>query len=86
MAPSSPQNEQNANPAAGGGQDQRSENLLPGEGGAEDGRFDVAEEVNLDEQSDEARRVGQLPENGIADAVPDALKTPVPSQPLPPKA
>jgi len=85
MAQFSPQNEQKANPAAGGGQDQRSENLLPGEGGAEDGRFDVAEEVNLDEQSDEARRVGQMPENGIADAVPDALKTPVPSQQVPGK-
>lgn len=86
MAPPSPQNEQKANPAAGGGQDQRSENLLPGEGGAEDGRFDVAEEVSLDQHSDEARRVGQVPENGIADAVPDALRTPVPSQPVPPKA
>jgi len=73
------------NPIAGGGQDQRSENLLPGEEGAEDGRFDVAEEVSLDQHSDEARRVGQLPENGIADAVPDALKTPVPSQGVPDK-
>jgi hypothetical protein len=73
------------NPAVGGGQDQRSENLLPGEEGAEDGRFDVAEEVSLDQHSDEARRVGQLPENGIADAVPDALRTPVPSQGVPDK-
>lgn len=74
-----------ANPIAGGGQEQRSENLLPGEEGAEDGRFDVAEEVSLDQHSDEARRVGQMPENGIADAVPDALKTPVPSQGVPGK-
>lgn len=73
---------QQANPA-GGGQEQRSENMLPGEQGAEDGRFDVAEEVSLDQHSDEARRVGQLPENGIADAVPDALKTPVPFQGVP---
>ena len=72
-------------PVAGGGQDQRSENLLPGEEGAEDGRFDVAEEVSLDQHSDEARRVGQMPANGIADAVPDALKTPVPSQGVPDK-
>lgn len=72
-------------PIAGGGQDQRSENLLPGEEGAEDGRFDVAEEVSLDQHSDEARRVGQMPANGIADAVPDALKTPVPSQGVPDK-
>lgn len=70
---------------AAGGQDKRSENLLPGEGGAEDGRFDVAEEVSLDQHSDEARRVGQAPSNGIADALPDALKTPVPAQPVPDK-
>ena len=74
-----------ANPVAGGGEEQRSENLLPGEEGAEDGRFDVAEEVSLDQHSDEARRVGQLSENGIADAIPDALKTPVPSQGVPEK-
>ncbi len=79
--PSKPQ----ANPVAGGGQDQRSDNLLPGDEGAEDGRFDVAEEVSLDQHSDEARRVGQMPENGIADAVPDSLKTPVPSQGVPEK-
>lgn len=74
-----------AHPVAGGGQDQRSDNLLPGDEGAEDGRFDVAEEVSLDQHSDEARRVGQVSENGIADAVPDALKTPVPSQRVPEK-
>ena len=76
---------QDAAPIAAGGQDQRSENLLPGEEGSEDGRFDVAEEVSLDQHSDEARRVGQMPAGGIADAVPDALKTPVPSQPVPDK-
>ncbi|VXB76474.1 hypothetical protein [Massilia sp. 9I] len=79
------QSKSGSNPIAGGGQDQRSENLLPGEEGAEDGRFDVAEEVSLDQHSDEARRVGQVSENGIADAVPDALKTPVPSQGIPSK-
>jgi hypothetical protein len=84
MAPPNEQKDRSA-PIAGGGQDQRSENLLPGEGGAEDGRFDVAEEVSLDQHSDEARRVGQMPENGIADAVPEALKSPVPSQQVPPK-
>lgn len=84
MAPPNEQKDVSA-PIAGGGQDQRSENLLPGEAGAEDGRFDVAEEVSLDQHSDEARRVGQLPENGIADAVPEALKSPVPSQQVPPK-
>ncbi len=89
MAPTNQQDKDQAkpkaNPIAGGGQDQRSDNLLPGEEGAEDGRFDVAEEVSLDQHSDEARRVGQMPENGIADALPDALKTPVPSQGVPEK-
>ena len=78
-------NKQDANPVAGGGQAQRSDNLLPGEEGFEDGRFDVAEEVSLDQHSDEARRVGQAPANGIADSLPDALKTPVPSQQVPEK-
>jgi hypothetical protein len=44
----------------------RSENLLPAEG-ADDGRFEVAEEVNLDQQSDGARRVGRA----SADPKPD---------------
>jgi hypothetical protein len=39
---------------------ERSEGLLP-EDGSGDGRNDVAEEVNLDQQSDSARRVGQAP-------------------------
>ena len=69
-----------------GGQDNRSDNLLPGDEGAEDGRFDVAEEVNLDQHSDEARRIGQAPSQGIADAVPEALRTPVPSQQVPDKS
>jgi hypothetical protein len=73
-------------PVPAGGQDNRSDNLLPGEEGAEDGRFDVAEEVNLDQQSDEARRIGQAPSQGIADAVPEALRTPVPSQQVPDKS
>ena len=85
MAQDNQQKDQSA-PVAGGGEEQRSDNLLPGEGGAEDGRFDVAEEVSLDQHSDEARRVGQLPENGIADSLPEALKSPVPSQGVPPKA
>jgi hypothetical protein len=72
-------------PVPAGGQEQRSDNLLPGEEGAEDGRFDVAEEVSLDQHSDEARRIGQGPSDGIADALPDALKTPVASQPVPDK-
>lgn len=33
---------------------------------AEDGRFSVAEEISLDQQSDAARRVGQMPEDVAA--------------------
>lgn len=73
-------------PVPAGGQDNRSDNLLPGAEGAADGRFDVAEEVSLDQHSDEARRIGQGPSQGIADALPEALKTPVPSQQVPDKS
>lgn len=52
----------------------RSENLLPGEEGAEDGRFEVAEEVNLDIQSDDTRRVGQLP-GSVTESMPDTVQT-----------
>lgn len=41
-------------------QPNRSDNLLPA-GDSDDGRFDVAEEVNLDQQSDAARHIGQAP-------------------------
>jgi len=72
-------------PSATASPDARADTLLPGTEGAEDGRFEVAEEVSLDQQSDEARRIGQAPSNGIADALPESLKTPVPSQPVPDK-
>jgi hypothetical protein len=49
-------------PPGQGGAKSRSENLLPADSNAGDGRFDVAEEVNLDQQSDSARRVGQAPD------------------------
>lgn len=61
----------------------RSENLLPvGEAGdadgaadpAQDSRFEVAEEVNLDQQSDSTRRVGQPPSGSAGDALADSLK------------
>ena len=49
------------------GSQQRSEGLLPAGqdegGGDQDGRFDVAEEVNLDQQSDALRRVGKAPKD-----------------------
>jgi len=72
---------------AGGGHDNRADTLLPAGDDSSDGRFEVAEEVSLDQQSDAARRIGQAPEpsNGIADAIPESLKTPVPSQAVPDK-
>lgn len=48
------------------GSQQRSEGLLPG-GKTDDGRFEIAEEVNADQQSDKLRRTGQLPESKAAD-------------------
>jgi hypothetical protein len=48
--------------ATPGGSEQRSEGLLPTGGqneGQDDGRFEVAEEVSLDQQSDQLRHVGQ---------------------------
>jgi hypothetical protein len=66
------QREQPASPAQGG-QESRSENLLPADDAA-DGRYDVAEEVSLDQQSDATRRVGQPPQGSASEAVADALK------------
>lgn len=68
------QNQQNQQPGnlggaqggAQGGSQQRSEGLLPA-GDKDDGRFDVAEEVNLDQQSDKMRRVGQAPDISAAE-------------------
>jgi hypothetical protein len=56
-------------------QPNRSENLLPPGEDDSDGRFDVAEEVNLDEQSDAARHIGQAPDNPVPD-VPGAPSVP----------
>jgi hypothetical protein len=66
--PQDPQNPQAGNQSGGsqGGSEQRSEGLLPA-GKADDGRFEVAEEVNLDQQSDKLRKVGQLPDTKPAD-------------------
>jgi hypothetical protein len=66
------QREQAAAPAPGG-QQSRSENLLPADDAA-DGRYDVAEEVSLDQQSDATRKVGQPLEGIASKAVADALK------------
>jgi hypothetical protein len=67
------------------GRTTQSENSLARASGnaPEDGRFSVAEEVNLDQQSDQARHVGQMPEDipsgGMAAAAqqkPDAGEEP----------
>jgi hypothetical protein len=76
-----------AAPAPDQGQGARSENLLPGDVETDDGRFDVAEEVNLDQQSESVRRIGQAspdpvpdmtnprsdPESSIGQASPDPV-------------
>ncbi|RYF03796.1 MAG: hypothetical protein EOO78_06205 [Oxalobacteraceae bacterium] len=51
----------------------RSENLLPADG-EDDGQFNVAEEVNLDQQGDLARQVGKAPKGIASDALADTLK------------
>lgn len=68
------QNEQRATPDQQ--QNARSEDLLPADSAdnTADGRFEVAEEVNLDQQSDSTRHIGQAPEGMATDAVADALK------------
>jgi hypothetical protein len=53
-------NVQRADPGQAQRAHDRSENLLPADD-ADDGRYDVAEEVNLDQQSDRLRRVGKPP-------------------------
>lgn len=58
-----------------GGQDARSDNLLPDDGQSGDGRFEVAEEVSLDQQSDTARRVGEAAAGAAADAVAESLQS-----------
>ena len=66
-------NAQRAEPGQAQRAENRSESLLPGDD-AEDGRYDVAEEVNLDQQSDQLRRVGKPPKDIASSALPDALK------------
>ena len=66
-------NVQRADPGQAQRAENRSESLLPGDD-AEDGRYDVAEEVNLDQQSDQLRRVGKPPKGIASSALPDALK------------
>jgi hypothetical protein len=73
------QNQQRATPDQNG-EISRSEDLLPAgaadnsAGGSADGRFEVAEEVSLDQQSDATRRVGKPPKGIASDALADSLK------------
>ena len=79
--PQKQQNQQNQQPGQSGSQQkdtgqgamQRSENLLP-PAGTDDGRYDVAEEVNLDQQSDASRRVGKAPAGATSEAMGEALR------------
>jgi hypothetical protein len=65
----------NTDPQRSSAQPNRSENLLPPGKDDSDGRFDVAEEVNMDQQSDAARRIGQAPDNPVPQ-VPGAPELP----------
>lgn len=57
----------------------RSEGLLPETPDSEeDERVDVAEEMNLDQQSDQARRVGQAPADGKDSPLKPAIDRAVP--------
>jgi hypothetical protein len=79
--PQNPAPHQPGNPAAAqGGSEQRSEGLLPA-GDQDDGRFEVAEEVSLDQQSDKMRHVGQAPDVNPLDDDPDAAADDVPPDP-----
>jgi hypothetical protein len=66
-------NAQRADPGQAQRAENRSESLLPGDD-AKDGRYDVAEEVNLDQQSDQLRRVGKPPKGIASSALPEALR------------
>ena len=67
-----PQGQDGNSQRAPASQEQRSENLLPADDAA-DGRYDVAEEVNSDQQSDAARRVGKPPKGIASEALAESL-------------
>jgi hypothetical protein len=54
--------------------DPRADNLLPADDAEDDGRFEVAEEVSLDQQSDTLHHVGEIHAGDPADALADTLK------------
>ena len=54
----------------------RSDNLLPTDGdeSGDDGRFEVAEEVSMDQQSDSSRKVGQVSDDATAKALAESIE------------
>lgn len=54
----------------------RSDNLFPTDNDASgaDGRFDIAEEVSLDQQTDISRKVGQVSDEDAAEALADSIE------------
>jgi hypothetical protein len=54
----------------------RSDNLFPADAddSGDDGRFEVAEEVSLDQQSDSSRKVGQVNDDAAAEALADSIE------------
>jgi hypothetical protein len=55
--------------------DPRSDNLLPADtdSSGDDGRFEIAEEVSLDQQSDSTRKVGQIADDASAQALAQSI-------------
>ena len=54
----------------------RSDNLFPTDNdtSGDDGRFDIAEEVSLDQQTDNSRKVGQVSDEDAAEALADSIE------------
>jgi hypothetical protein len=54
----------------------RSDNLFPADAhdSGADGRFDVAEEVSLDQQTDSSRKVGQVQDDAAGKALAESIE------------
>jgi hypothetical protein len=54
----------------------RSDNLFPTENddSGDDGRFEIAEEVSMDQQSDSSRKVGQVADDDAAEALAESIE------------
>lgn len=59
----------------------RSDNLFPtdADDSGADGRFDVAEEVSMDQQTDSSRKIGQVADADAADALAATIAPPAPA-------